>query len=71
MSIYNAYAYGKGDVIIEPHPIYERMSADEAQMRKRYTGDRGIKEPQLIMLSKCYPNIQNQKTEGGKNDADY
>jgi hypothetical protein len=39
MSIYSAYAYGKGDVIIDTHSIYERLSADEAKRRKRYTGE--------------------------------
>lgn len=35
-SSYNAYAYGKGDVIVDKHHIYKRLSADEAQRRRQY-----------------------------------
>lgn len=35
-SSYNAYAYGKKDSVVDRHPIYEGLSADEAGRRNRY-----------------------------------
>jgi len=35
-SSYNAYAYGKKDIIVDEHPIYKGLSKDEAERRKRY-----------------------------------
>jgi putative transposase len=35
-SSYNAYAYGKKDIIVDEHPIYRGLSKDEAERRKKY-----------------------------------
>lgn len=35
-SSYSAYAYGKGDEIIDEHPIYERLSLEKRERRKKY-----------------------------------
>jgi len=36
-SSYNAYAYGKKDIVEEGHPIYRALSGDEGERRKRYS----------------------------------
>jgi REP-associated tyrosine transposase len=35
-SSYNAYAYGKKDLLVEEHPIYSDLAVDEAERRRRY-----------------------------------
>ncbi len=35
-SSYNAYAYGKKDMFVEKHPIYNNLSANETERRKKY-----------------------------------
>ncbi len=35
-SSYGVYAYGKRDSAVDEHPIYEQLSNDEAERRKRY-----------------------------------
>src|SRR3972149_3872162 len=35
-SSYNAYAYGKGDSLVDEHLIYKDLSKDETQRRKKY-----------------------------------
>lgn len=35
-SSYNAYAYGKRELIVDEHPIYDNLSEDDAERRKRY-----------------------------------
>jgi len=35
-SSYNAYAYGKKDLIIDEHPIYKRLSNKETERREKY-----------------------------------
>jgi putative transposase len=35
-SSYNAYAYGKKDIITDEHFIYKELSKDEAERRKKY-----------------------------------
>ena len=35
-SSYNAYAYGKKDIVLDEHPIYKGLSKDEAERRKKY-----------------------------------
>jgi putative transposase len=35
-SSYNAYAYGKKDILIDEHPIYKELSKDETEQRKKY-----------------------------------
>jgi len=35
-SSYNAYAYGKKDIIVDEHTIYRGLSKDEAERRKKY-----------------------------------
>jgi len=35
-SSYHAYAYGKNDVLIEEHPIYDELSKEETERKKKY-----------------------------------
>lgn len=35
-SSYNAYAYGRNDLWVDEHPIYQELSRDKAERRKRY-----------------------------------
>jgi len=35
-SSYSAYAYGKKDLLIDEHPIYEQLSNNELERRKKY-----------------------------------
>ncbi len=35
-SSYNAYAYGRRDHLVDEHPIYDGLSQDEAERRKKY-----------------------------------
>ena len=35
-SSYNAYAYGKKDIIADEHSIYKELSKDETERRKKY-----------------------------------
>jgi putative transposase len=35
-SSYNAYAYGKKDLVVDEHPIYEKLSEDEGERRRKY-----------------------------------
>lgn len=35
-SSYNTYAYGKKDFIVNEHPIYNSLSKDEGEQRKKY-----------------------------------
>ena len=35
-SSYNAYAYGKKDLIVDEHPFYKALSKDEGDRRKKY-----------------------------------
>lgn len=35
-SSYNAYAYGRKDLLLDEHPIYEQLSADEKERRQKY-----------------------------------
>jgi putative transposase len=35
-SSYSAYAYGRRDPLVDEHPIYEGLSKDEAERRKKY-----------------------------------
>lgn len=47
---YNAYAYGKKDLLVEEHPIYSDLSADEAERRRRYRDFvRGIQREKKAM----------------------
>jgi putative transposase len=35
-SSYNAYAYGRKDSLVDGHPIYQELSKDESDRRRRY-----------------------------------
>ena len=35
-SSYCAYAYGRNDFLLDKHPIYQELSMDELERRKRY-----------------------------------
>lgn len=35
-SSYNAYAYGRKDVLLDEHPIYKRLSKNEGERRRKY-----------------------------------
>jgi len=35
-SSYNGYAYGRKDEFLDQHPIYEGLSSDEGERRRRY-----------------------------------
>ncbi len=37
-SSYNAYAYGRGDPLVDEHPIYQGLSQDRAGRRRQYRG---------------------------------
>ena len=35
-SSYGAYAYGKGDVLVDEHPVYLQLSEDDGERKRRY-----------------------------------
>ncbi len=35
-SSYNAYAYGKNDILVDKHPIYEGLSRDDHERKRKY-----------------------------------
>jgi len=35
-SSYHVYAYGKKDLLVDEHPIYQELSTKETDRRKRY-----------------------------------
>jgi putative transposase len=37
-SSYRVHGYGKGDVLVDEHPVYLRLSEDEGEQRGKYRG---------------------------------